>query len=153
MDDKKVLTRIIDALAQIQEQIKLVFPVHPRTYNSLQSNGLGERLTSLWNILLTEPLGYLDFLKLMSESKLVITDPGGIQEETTILGIPCLTIRENTERPITINEGTNTLVGTDTNRILNGYRESLNMTKPRTRPKLWDGKDSERIVRILLNSL
>lgn len=153
VDDKKVLARIIDALAQIQEQIKLVFPVHPRTYNSLQSNGLGERLKSLWNILLTEPLGYLDFSKLMSESKLVITDSGGIQEETTILGIPCLTIRENTERPITINEGTNTLVGTDTNRILNGYRESLNMTKPGTRPKLWDGKASERIVRILLNSL
>ena len=101
----------------------------------------------------TEPLGYLDFLKLMSESKLVITDSGGIQEETTILGIPCLTVRETTERPVTLTEGTNVLVGTDTNRILNGFRESLNMTKRDARPKLWDGKASERIVRILLNLL
>ncbi len=112
-----------------------------------------KKLEDLPNVLITEPLGYLDFLKLMAESKLVITDSGGIQEETTILGIPCLTIRENTERPITITEGTNILVGTDTNRILNGYRESLNMTKPDARPKFWDGKASERIVRILLNSL
>jgi len=89
----------------------------------------------------------------MLESKLVITDSGGIQEETTILGIPCLTVRENTERPITVTEGTNILVGTDTNRILSGYRESLNMTKPDTRPKLWDGKASKRIVQILLNLL
>ncbi|MCK4787415.1 MAG: UDP-N-acetylglucosamine 2-epimerase [Desulfobacteraceae bacterium] len=94
-----------------------------------------------------------DFLRLMSESKLVIIDSGGIQEETTILGIPCLTIRENTERPITITEGTNILVGTDTNRILSGYRESLSKAVSFTRPKFWDGKASERIVQILLNSL
>jgi len=102
---------------------------------------------------LTEPLGYLDFLKLMSEAKVVITDSGGIQEETTILGVPCLAVRENTERPITVTEGINILVGTDTGRILNGYRESLNTTRPHSRPKLWDGKAAERIARVLVNSL
>ncbi len=102
---------------------------------------------------LTEPLGYLDFLKLMSDAKVVITDSGGIQEETTILGVPCLAVRENTERPITVTEGINILVGTDTGRILNGYRESLNTTRPHSRPKLWDGKAAERIARVLVNSL
>jgi len=112
-----------------------------------------KKLENLPNMLIINPLEYLDFLSLMSQSKVVITDSGGIQEETTILGIPCLTIRENTERPITITEGTNMLVGTDTERILNGYRETLNTIKPYTRPKFWDGKASERIVQILLDSL
>lgn len=89
----------------------------------------------------------------MSESKLVITDSGGIQEETTILGIPCLTVRNNTERPITITEGTNKLVGTDTDRIIQGYKKSLNDIKPYKRPKFWDGKASDRIVRILSDLL
>jgi UDP-N-acetylglucosamine 2-epimerase (non-hydrolysing) len=89
----------------------------------------------------------------MSEAKVVITDSGGIQEETTILAVPCLTVRENTERPVTITEGTNILVGTDTARILNGYRESLTRTRAQSRPKLWDGKAAERIVQVLLQSI
>jgi UDP-N-acetylglucosamine 2-epimerase (non-hydrolysing) len=89
----------------------------------------------------------------MSEAKVMITDSGGIQEETTILGVPCLTIRENTERPVTITEGTNILVGTNPVRILSGYRDSLTRTRAQTRPKLWDGKAAERIVRILLESI
>lgn len=153
VDQQRVLAEILDELAEIQKDIKVAFPMHPRTVKNLTTSGLMERLEHLPNMLVTEPLGYVDFLKLMSESKLVITDSGGIQEETTILGIPCLTLRENTERPITLTEGTNTLVGTDTNRILKGYRESLSMLKPMTRPHLWDGKASERIIQILLDSL
>jgi len=153
VDQRDALSRILDGLAEIQKEIKVVFPIHPRTKKNLTSNGMMKKLDDLPNVLITEPLGYLDFLKLMAESKLVITDSGGIQEETTILGIPCLTIRENTERPITVTEGTNILVGTDTNRILNGYRESLNGVRPLTRPKFWDGGASERIVRILVDLL
>jgi len=153
VDDKTVLARIIDALAEIQNNVKIVFPMHPRTRSNLKSHELGTRLSSLSNIIVTDPLGYLDFLKLISNSKLVITDSGGIQEETTILGIPCLTVRDNTERPITTTQGTNILVGTDTSRILSGYHQSLNRVRPVVRPELWDGKASERIVGILLDSL
>jgi len=153
VDQHQALARILDGLAQIQQEIKIVFPIHPRTLKHMISSGLVRRYKDLPNISVTEPLGYLDFLKLMSESKLVITDSGGIQEETTILGIPCLTVRETTERPVTLTEGTNILVGTDTNRILSGYRESLNRVRSHKRPKFWDGKASERIVRILIDSL
>jgi UDP-N-acetylglucosamine 2-epimerase (non-hydrolysing) len=153
VDECQTLERILDALAAIQEKIKVIFPAHPRTVKQLETSGLAQRVRMLQNIMLIEPLGYLDFLRLMSESRVVITDSGGIQEETTVLGIPCLTVRKSTERPITITEGTNTLVGTDTSRILTGYKESLNQAKPHTRPSLWDGKASERIVRILLDVL
>jgi UDP-N-acetylglucosamine 2-epimerase (non-hydrolysing) len=153
VDEYQPLGRILDALAAIQEEIKVVFPVHPRTVKQLEASGLAQRVRMLQNIMLIEPLGYLDFLRLMSESRVVITDSGGIQEETTVLGIPCLTVRNSTERPITITEGTNILVGTDTSRILAGYKESLNQAKPHTRPIFWDGKASERIVRILLDVL
>jgi len=153
VDQPDVFTRILDALVEIQKQSKVVFPIHPRTRDRLVSAGLLPRIKNLPNIVLTEPLGYLDFLKLMSEAKVVITDSGGIQEETTILGVPCLTVRENTERPVTVTEGTNILVGTDTGRIIDGYQESLNKTKPQSRPKLWDGKASERIVQILLENI
>lgn len=153
VDQHQALTRILNALAEIQKEIKVVFPIHPRTYKQLVSNGIMQKAKDLPNMLLIEPLGYLDFLKLMSESKVVITDSGGIQEETTILGVPCLTIRENTERPITIDEGTNILVGTDTNRILSGYQTSLNRPRKPARPKFWDGRASERIAQILLNCL
>ena len=153
VDQQEVLTGILDALAEIQKETKVVFPIHPRTRERLVSAGLLQRIENLPNIVLTEPLGYLDFLKLMSEAKVVITDSGGIQEETTILGVPCLTVRENTERPVTVTEGTNILVGIDAGRILNGYRDSLTTTRAHNRPKLWDGKASQRIVQILLDAL
>ena len=153
VDDNKVFRSIIEALIEIQKDIKLVFPIHPRTFNNLKSNGLGEILKTLPNIIIVKPLGYLDFLKLMSHSKIMITDSGGIQEETTILGIPCITVRENTERPVTITEGTNKLVGTNTQTIIAGYRESLNGSQKKSRPRFWDGKASERIVKILQQSL
>lgn len=153
VDNHTVFGRIIDALSEIQKDIEIVFPIHPRTYNNLKSNGLGARLEELTNILIIDPLGYLDFLKLMSEAKIVLTDSGGIQEETTILGVPCLTLRENTERPVTLTKGTNILVGTDAIRILTGYQESFNKPKSTKRPKLWDGKAAERIVQTLKNLL
>ncbi|TKJ38256.1 MAG: UDP-N-acetylglucosamine 2-epimerase (non-hydrolyzing) [Planctomycetes bacterium B3_Pla] len=153
VDEHEAMVRILDALAEIQKKTNVVFPMHPRTVENLTSSGLISDIESLPNMLITEPLAYIDFLKLMSESKLVMTDSGGIQEETTILGIPCLTVRENTERPVTVSEGTNILVGTDTNRILEGYRESMDMTIPHSRPKFWDGKASQRIVSILLRSI
>jgi len=103
---------------------------------------------------LTKPMGYLDFLKLVSSAKIVLTDSGGIQEETTVLGIPCLTLRENTERPITAEVGTNQIVGTDPARIIKGYRKAVNgwCNKLRT-PPLWDGHAAERIVKILLEKI
>jgi len=153
VDDHEAFRRIINALIEIQKDIAIVFPMHPRTFNSLKSSGLDEMLNTLPNILIVEPLGYFDFLKLMSHAKIVITDSGGIQEETTILGVPCITVRDNTERPVTVTEGTNRLVGTDTETIIAGYRESLNGSRKGLRPKFWDGKASERIVRILLDSL
>lgn len=153
VDDHKAFRRIINALIEIQKDIKIVFPIHPRTSNNLKSSGLDEILNKLPNIVIVKPLGYFDFLKLMSHSTVMITDSGGIQEETTILGIPCITVRENTERPVTVTEGTNRLVGTDTETIITGYRESLNGSRKGNRPKFWDGKASERVVQILLDSL
>jgi len=153
VDQQEVLAGILDALAKIQQESKVVFPIHPRTRDRLASSGLLQKIENLPNIVLTEPLGYLDFLRLMSEAKVVITDSGGIQEETTILGVPCLTVRENTERPVTVTEGTNILVGIDTARILTGYRDSLSTTRVHNRPKLWDGYAAERIVQVLLESI
>jgi UDP-N-acetylglucosamine 2-epimerase (non-hydrolysing) len=153
VDECQALRRILDALVKIQNEIKVVFPVHPRTLKQFESTGLLTGQGNFPNIMLIEPLGYLDFMKLMSESRMVITDSGGIQEETTVLGIPCLTVRENTERPITITGGTNMLVGTDTDKIILGFRESLSRKKHYSRPHLWDGKASERIVQVLLNVL
>jgi UDP-N-acetylglucosamine 2-epimerase (non-hydrolysing) len=153
VDECRAFRSILDALSEIQNEIKVVFPVHPRTLKQFELTGLIQRLADSPNIMLTEPLGYLDFMKLMSESRIVITDSGGIQEETTVLSIPCLTVRENTERPITITEGTNILVGTNTSRIINGYQKSLSKVYSNTRPRLWDGKASERIVQVLLDSL
>ncbi|MFH1371555.1 MAG: UDP-N-acetylglucosamine 2-epimerase (non-hydrolyzing) [Planctomycetota bacterium] len=153
VDECQAFRRILNALVKIQNDIQIVFPVHPRTLKQFESIGLVRERGDFSNIMLTESLGYLDFLKLMSESRIVITDSGGVQEETTVLGIPCLTVRENTERPITITEGTNMLVGTDTDRILIGFLESLRRERTYSRPHLWDGKASERIVRILLDVL
>jgi len=152
VDQCEAFGRVLDGLAEIQKQFKIVFPAHPRTVKQLESIGLHQRLNDLRNIMTIEPLGYLDFLKLMSEARVVITDSGGIQEETTILGVPCLTVRENTERPITLTEGTNMLVGTDTERIISGFRESLNKVVTHSRPESWDGRAAERVVSILSDS-
>ena len=154
VDDPVTFGRILDALDVIQEDMPLVFPIHPRTRKNLQTMGLEDRVKAMRNFRLIEPLGYLDFLRLMSSARLVLTDSGGIQEETTILEVPCLTLRENTERPITVKMGSNQLVGTDTMNILTAYRKVINdsFTDCHT-PPLWDGKAAERIVEILVKEL
>jgi len=147
VDDRATLSGIFDALETIQRRIPLVFPVHPRTRARIEEfgfNGIGK---SQPNLILTDPLSYLDFLKLFSNSRLVLTDSGGIQEETTALGIACLTLRENTERPITVTEGTNHVVGNDPQAIEREAMAALDQpAKPGRVPELWDGHAALRIV-------
>lgn len=150
VDDAGKLSSLLDALETLGRQLPVVFPAHPRTRRRLEEHGLGGRIRDMRGLLLQAPLGYLDFLALMDGAALVLTDSGGMQEETTVLGVPCLTLRENTERPVTILEGTNTLVGTDTRKILEAAEELLaNGGKKGKVPELWDGRAAERIVRVL----
>lgn len=148
VDDETTLRRILEALEEIGRTLPVLFPAHPRTTERLRRLGAGNGAAR--GLRLVEPLGYLDFLHLQKHASLVLTDSGGVQEETTILGVPCLTLRENTERPITLTRGTNRLVGTDTRRIVKEARRAL-LTKNR-RPSsipLWDGRAAERIARVL----
>jgi UDP-N-acetylglucosamine 2-epimerase (non-hydrolysing) len=140
-----VLGPIIDALHQISKTMPVVFPIHPRTRKRIDDFGL-----SLDGIRTVDPLGYLEFLNLESTASVVLTDSGGLQEETTILGVPCLTLRNNTERPVTIEYGTNIMVGTDKGRILEALRRIMNGDwKPSGPPEFWDGHAAERIVRVI----
>jgi UDP-N-acetylglucosamine 2-epimerase (non-hydrolysing) len=148
VDDSAELARILDALNEISDKIGVIFPVHPRTRQMMRDLNIQDSSTALH---LVEPIGYLEFLALQRQATLLITDSGGIQEETTFLGVPCLTVRENTERPVTVELGTNVLVGRDmqrlkaeVNRILSGK------AKTGTIPPLWDGKAGERIADIIL---
>jgi UDP-N-acetylglucosamine 2-epimerase (non-hydrolysing) len=147
VDDPVTFGRIIEALEKISEQLPVVFPVHPRTRKTITELGLDERLEKIKDLRLIDPLGYLDFLSLYSGARLVLTDSGGIQEETSVLGIPCLTLRENTERPITVSLGTNTIVGTDPAKIIAEANAALAGTpKPAASIPLWDGHTAERIL-------
>ena len=150
VDDAGVLGRICEALVEIQRTVPLVFPVHPRTRANLERTGLRVRLEHAPGVRLTDPLGYLDFLKLLSSAAVVLTDSGGIQEETTVLGVPCLTLRENTERPITVEQGTNQLVGLDPARILAGFQRVREGRREPRVPELWDGRAAERIADIVV---
>jgi UDP-N-acetylglucosamine 2-epimerase (non-hydrolysing) len=152
VDDQKTFGGILEALLNISKEIPVIFPAHPRTKAKIDEFGFAARIENS-NLKLIEPLGYLDFLKLYSCSRLVLTDSGGLQEETTFLRIPCLTLRENTERPITIEMGTNQLVGIDKDKIEKAALEILERpyspgsTKT---PPLWDGKTAGRICDALL---
>jgi UDP-N-acetylglucosamine 2-epimerase (non-hydrolysing) len=149
VDDIKSLGNIIEALEVIQDRIKIVFPVHPRTKKRIEEFGLMNRINQSENIILTEPLGYFDFGKLVYDANFVMTDSGGIQEETTVYQIPCITIRDNTERPVTIWQGTNELAGSDKEKIVDFANQILDGNwKKGTIPELWDGKTAERIVRV-----
>lgn len=149
VDDAKTLGSILDAFEQIAKDMAIVFPMHPRTRKNIANMGLGERVESIAGLKTPEPLGYLDFLKLTADSAMVLTDSGGIQEETTILGVPCLTLRENTERPVTITEGTNRLCKPESASIMQAYREQRSRGGGAAkRPALWDGKAAERIAAI-----
>jgi len=155
VDDPSVLARILGAIAEIARMLPIVFPVHPRTRQQAAATGLGPLLEETPGLLPTDPLGYLEFLSLTSEARLVLTDSGGLQEETTVLGIPCLTLRENTERPITVTHGTNVLVGTDPAAIVREAARALNREPglPHAAPELWDGRTAERIVAAVLKKL
>ena len=159
VDDPKIFRGIFQALATLSKDMPIIFPAHPRTMRRIQDFHLescfsgdlstGKSLVRGPGLYRLDPLGYLDFLCLTSMANLVLTDSGGLQEETTILGIPCVTLRQNTERPITLKQGTNVLAGTDQEQILSHARQQLAQPKKPTRPKFWDGQAGARIVKVL----
>lgn len=150
VDNSDLLEGFVRLLEQVAMRLPVVFPIHPRTRRQLIENGLMSRLSDNSRMRLTEPLGYLDFVRLERDARVVLTDSGGVQEETTALGVPCLTMRENTERPITITNGTNRLVGIRANIILDNLDEVLSNAGLNDKmPPLWDGRAAERICDIL----
>jgi UDP-N-acetylglucosamine 2-epimerase (non-hydrolysing) len=149
VDDAKVLGGLLAALAHVASRLPVVFPVHPRTRKRLAELGFGPTLERTPGLRLVDPMGYLEFLALTAQARLVFTDSGGLQEETTVLGIPCLTVRENTERPITVELGTNLVVGTDPVRIQQAADYILDGHEKKGRvPDLWDGRTGERIAHV-----
>jgi UDP-N-acetylglucosamine 2-epimerase (non-hydrolysing) len=151
VDVRENLEKVLDIFEQIHPHTSMVFPIHPRTRKRIEEFDLGRRFEALDRLVLCDPIGYLDFLCLMDNAQLILTDSGGIQEESTYLQVPCLTLRENTERPITIEEGTNQLLGLNVPLVV---RKSMEVFEGRPKqgriPDLWDGRAAERIVNILL---
>ena len=145
VDFEEVLSEIIDALEVISEDVSIIFPAHPRTAKMISEFGFDNRINHNPKFMMKGPLGYLDFVALMKHAKVVITDSGGLQEETTALGIPCITIRENTERPITVEQGTNTIVGNSKEKIIKEWKNILKTGgKKGIIPEMWDGKTAQR---------
>jgi len=152
VDTEKSLKEVIEMLNHLSVKRKIVFPIHPRTRANIKTFGLDSLLNE--NILLSDPIGYLDFISLVKNCELVITDSGGIQEESTYLGVQCITLRNNTERPVTVTVGTNQLIGTDFKKAEAAAVEVLSgVRKSGAKPELWDGKAAERIVQILVEKL
>jgi UDP-N-acetylglucosamine 2-epimerase (non-hydrolysing) len=145
VDDEQRLSALHRVLTAIAERLPVVFPVHPRTRERLTVAGLNGSS----RLLLTDPMGYVDFLSLTSHARIVLTDSGGLQEESTALGIPCLTLRDNTERPITVSQGTNRVVGSDPGKILNSFDAFMQAPPPRRCPELWDGHAADRIADVI----
>jgi UDP-N-acetylglucosamine 2-epimerase (non-hydrolysing) len=158
VDDPKILAGILTAVSVLASDLPIFFPMHPRTRKNIESFGLGHFLSGETRlhkgIVPLDPLGYIDFLSLNDQARIVLTDSGGVQEETTVLGVPCLTLRENTERPATVEYGSNQVVGTDPARILAAGRSVLSAAaREYRRPPLWDGHAAERIVGVLRERL
>ncbi len=152
VDTKGGLEDIVSFFSSVSENVPIVFPVHPRTRKNLEQHGLLSALQQ--KVILTEPIGYIDFLSLIKNAALIVTDSGGIQEESTYLKVPCVTVRNNTERPITVEVGTNYLAGTDFSNVTAIVRSILNGNAKQGRiPELWDGKAAERITKKLVESL
>jgi UDP-N-acetylglucosamine 2-epimerase (non-hydrolysing) len=150
VDDATSLRNLVEILVKVSKEAPLVFAVHPRTQDRLKQFGLEPALAAAPNVRVTPPLGYLPFLSLTSQAKFIITDSGGLQEESTALGVPCLTMRPNTERPITVTDGTSTLVGSDVASLERCLEQVLaGRYKRGRRPELWDGKAAERMAEIL----
>jgi UDP-N-acetylglucosamine 2-epimerase (non-hydrolysing) len=146
VDSADVARPLVEALAKVAAMIPIVFPMHPRTRASFERHGLLARLTAGGRVSLVEPLGYLEFLDLEAGARLVLTDSGGVQEETTVLGVPCLTLRANTERPVTVREGTNRIVGTDPAAVVGAAEEALARAPRGRTPDLWDGRAAGRVA-------
>lgn len=147
VDDRASLSGLLDALFVIGDRVPIVFPLHPRTRKRLAAYDLHRFLSAEHGLIACDPLGYLDFVGLVADAALVLTDSGGVQEETTVLGVPCLTLRESTERPVTISSGTNRVVGTDPLRVVEEALAVLDgAPRPAGLPELWDGRAAERIV-------
>ena len=149
VDAEQTLGGIIRALERVAAELPLVFPVHPRTKRLLSGSGFDRQIEET-GLRTVKPMGYLDFLGLIAKSRLVLTDSGGLQEETTVLGVPCLTLRHNTERPVTISMGTNRLVGTDPDAIVRAAQEAAEKPIQPSNIPYWDGRAAERIVAVLL---
>ena len=154
VDDAGTLGRLLQTIGAAAQRLPVIFPVHPRTLRQIAESGLAECIAAYPDLILTEPLGYLDFLCLLGGARLVFTDSGGIQAETTVLGVPCLTLRENTEWPETLTSGANRLVGSDRERILQGMEAVLAVDRPQeTAPEGWDGQAARRIITVLRDQL
>ena len=150
VENEVTLRGIMEAFGQIQRRIPLVFQIHPRTRKSLERFVLYTAVAQMPGLILREPMGYIDFLKLQKDARMALVDSGGIQEETTVLGVPCLTLRESTERPITVTEGTNTIVGCDREDIVAAAEKVLDEGgKTGAVPELWDGNSAQRLVDVL----
>jgi len=152
VDTKEELEALLHLLNTVARKRKLVFPIHPRTKSNMIKFGLDKTLEE--NVILTDPIGYIDFLALTKDAELIITDSGGIQEESTYLGVQCITVRKNTERPITVEVGTNQLIGTNLTKVEKAALKILDgKIKTGKIPELWDGKAAERIAEIIENEL
>lgn len=149
VDHEEGVRKLLRIIEEIADERSLVFPIHPRTRNRFEEFGLADVLTSIEGLRLLEPLGYLEFLRLMETAAVVVTDSGGIQEETTFLGVPCLTVREHTERPVTIKEGTNELMPLDPDRVVQRVRDVAETDPASERPPFWDGQTAGRIAEVV----
>jgi UDP-N-acetylglucosamine 2-epimerase (non-hydrolysing) len=149
VDDGAAFERLMQGIDVIAREVPIVFPVHPRTRPAVTRSATAAAMVSSGRLRLIDPQGYLDFIGLMERARIVLTDSGGVQEETTILGVPCLTLRENTERPVTITHGTNLLVGTDPVKIEEAWGKVKRPAQAPPGPPLWDGEAAERIVDVL----